>query len=120
MGNNLVFALQISGIGIVVLLLVLTALAGIVYLMTRFIVDKEEKEEVAEEKAPVAEAAAVEDKKETKTDLKLAAAIAVAIARAQAEMQVVSTETEGGEINAWRQFGLQRRLTQSSTFRRTR
>lgn len=119
MENNLLFALQISGIGIVVLLLVLAALAGIVYLMTRFIVDKEETEEGAEETAPVAtaEAAAIE---EPKTDLKLAAAIAVAIARAQAETQVVSTETEGGEINAWRQFGLQRRLTQPSTFRRTR
>lgn len=117
MENNLLFALQISGIGIVVLLLVLAALAGVVYLMTRFIVDKEETEEGAEESAPAAEAAAIE---EPKTDLKLAAAIAVAIARAQAEMQVVSTEAEGGELNAWRQFGLQRRLTQPSTFRRTR
>lgn len=117
--STLGFALKISGIGIVVLLLVLTALAGIVYLMTRFIVDKKEESEeegtVEETSAPVA--AAIE---ESKTDLTLAAAIAVAIARAQAEMNVVSSESAGEAVNAWYSFGLQRRLTQSSTIRRTK
>jgi sodium pump decarboxylase gamma subunit len=116
--STLGFALKISGIGIVVLLLVLAALAGIVYLMTRFIVDKEEPEEEGTvEETPAPAAAAVEEKK---TDLTLAAAIAVAIARAQAEMNVVSSESAGETVNAWYAFGLQRRLTQSSTIRRTK
>jgi len=41
MENMFSTAIKISSIGIVVLLLVLAALAVIVYLMTRFIVDKE-------------------------------------------------------------------------------
>lgn len=116
--ENLGIALQISGIGIVVLLLVLTALAGLVYLMTLVMKDKEEAaEEVSQvEAAPVVVAKAEESKK----DLKLAAAVAVAIARAQAEMQTVPAESAAGEVNAWRQFGLQRRLNQSSTIRRTK
>lgn len=117
MGQTLSTALAISGIGIVVLLLVLTALAGIIYLMTRYLVDKEEKEEVTEQAA--APAVAVEAE-ETGADLKLVAAVAVAIARAQADTVTVSAETSAGEVNSWRQFGLQRRLNQSSTIRRTR
>jgi sodium pump decarboxylase gamma subunit len=116
MENMLGTALKISGIGIVVLLLVLVVLAGIVYLMTRFIVDKEDKEEMLEEEKIQPNAEVVEPR----SDLKLAAAVAVAIARAQADTQAVTTETSAGEVNSWRQFGLQRRLNQSSTIRRAR
>ena len=116
--NILPTALAISGIGIIVLLLVLTALAGIVYLMTRFIVDKEENEE---ETTVEAVSAATAEDNEPKSDLKLAVALAVAIARAQADTQVAYHETSAaGDYNAWRQNGLLRRLNQSSMIRRTR
>lgn len=108
-------ALKISGIGIVVLLLVLILLAVVVWLMTKFIVDKPEKE-TAEEPA------ALETKapSEPKSDLQLAAAVALALYRAQTETQSVGIPANTGEINAWKQFNLQRRLTQSSTIRRTK
>lgn len=116
MESNLIDALKISGVGIVVLLLVLVALAGIVSLMTKYIVDKPEKEEKAEEKAePVATA-----KPEKKSNLETVAAIALALYRAQTEIQSTETSTPSGEFNSWRQFNLQRRLTQSSTIRRSR
>ena len=115
--STLIYALKISGIGIVVLLLVLIILAGIVSLMTRFIVDKPEKEEeVVEEVKPAQVAAPKDDKK----DLAMVAAIALAVCRAQTEMQSVETAAPAGEVNAWKQFNLQRRLAQSSNFRRTR
>ena len=113
--NNLVFALKISGIGIVVLLLVLVLLAVVVWLMTKFIVEKPEKESV-EEPEKVGAAATVEPK----TDLQLAAAVALALYRAQTETQSVGSAANTGEINPWKQFNLQRRLTQSSNIRRTK
>lgn len=116
--ENLGIALKISGIGIVVLLLVLALLAGIVYLLTIFLVDKEDKKETVVE--ATSEKTEEKEKVETKSDLLLAAALAVAIARAQADTQIAFTDATTGEVNAWRQFGLQRRLTQSSTIRRTR
>ena len=116
--ENLGIALKISGIGIVVLLLVLALLAGIVYLLTIFLVDKEDKKETVVE--ATSEKTEEKEKVETKSDLLLAAALAVAIARAQADTQVALADATTGEVNAWRQFGLQRRLTQSSTIRRTR
>ena len=119
MENNLLFALQISGIGIVVLLLVLTVLAGLVYLMTRYIVDKPEEEEGATEETLQPAIVEIED---TQSDLKLVAVIALALARAQAEIQSREMESEisAGVLDSWRQFGLHRRLNQSSTIRRTR
>ena len=116
--NSLVFALQISGIGIVVLLLVLVLLAVVVWLMTKFIVDKPEKAE--EEAVQPVSAAAEETTTEKKSDLQLVAAIALALYRAQTETQLAAPESSAVEVNAWRQFGLQRRLTQSSTIRRTK
>lgn len=116
MEPSLGLAIQVALVGLLVLLVVLAALAGIVYLLTRFVVDKKEEEPTKTEEAP-APAATVE---EPKTDLSLVAAIAVAIARAQADIQNIATEISAGEVNAWRQFGLQRRLNQSSTIRRTR
>lgn len=115
--ENLGLALSISGVGIVVLLLVLAILAGIVSLMTKFIVDKNEEEEAQDITESKPEIAKIE---EPKTDLKLAAAIAVALARAQSEIFSSSDETTENELGTWGQFGLQRRLTQSSTIRRTR
>jgi len=116
MEPSLGLAIKVAVIGLVTLLLVLTALAGIVYLLTRFVVEKKEEEKTGAVETP-APAAAVE---EPKTDLMLAAAVAVAIARAQAEIQTVTSEISAGEVNAWRLYGLQRRLNQSSTIRRTR
>lgn len=118
MEPSLGLAIKVALVGLVVLLLVLAALAGIVYLLTRFVVDKKEKEaQVTVEEKTVEPAVAVE---EPKTELSLAAAVAVAIARAQAEIQTVTNEISAGEVNAWRHFGLQRRLNQTSTIRRTR
>lgn len=116
--NSLAFALQVSGIGIVVLLLVLILLAVIVWLMTKYIVDKPEKTE-EEAVQPVTAAVNVQTT-EKKSDLQIAAAIALALFRAQTETQLAAPESSAVEVNSWRQFGLQRRLTQSSTIRRTK
>ena len=64
--------------------------------------------------------AAEETTTEKKSDLQLVAAIALALYRAQTETQLAAPESSAVEVNAWRQFGLQRRLTQSSTIRRTK
>lgn len=116
MDSELIYALKISGVGIVVLLLVLVALAGVVSLMTKFIVDKPEKETEVEEE----ETTAIAESPKTKSNLEAVAAIALALYRAQTEIQSSETSAPAGEINSWRQFNLQRRLTQSSTIRRTR
>lgn len=116
--NSLAFALQVSGIGIVVLLLVLILLAVVVWLMTRFIVDKPEK--VEEEAVQPVTVAVNEPETEKKSTLQLAAAIALALYRAQTETQLAAPESSAVDVNSWRQFGLQRRLTQSSTIRRTK
>jgi len=114
MDSELIYALKISGVGIVVLLLVLVALAGVVSLMTKFIVEKPKKEEEPEEEKAVAVTT------EKSSNLETVAAIALALYRAQTEIQTSETSAPAGEINSWRQFNLQRRLTQSSTIRRTR
>lgn len=116
MEPSLGLAIKVAVVGLLVLMVVLTLLAGIVYLLTRFITDKKEEETTVIEETTTP-AATIE---EPKTDLSLVAAIAVAIARAQADIQNVATDISAGEVNAWRQFGLQRRLNQSSTIRRTR
>ena len=116
MEPSLGLAIKVAVVGLIVLLVVLAALAGFVYLLTRFVVDKKEEEKTVVEETP-APVAAIE---EPKTDLSLAAVVAVAIARAQSEIQNVTSDISAGEVNAWRQFGLQRRLNQSSTIRRTR
>jgi sodium pump decarboxylase gamma subunit len=118
MDNPLIFALKISGIGIVVLLLVLTVLAGVVSLMTKFIVEKPEKESDSDEEEVAEIEAADSSDKESK--LETVAAIALALYRAQTEIQTNESSAPAGEINSWRQFNLQRRLTQSSTIRRSR
>ncbi|HNR02780.1 MAG TPA: OadG family transporter subunit [Anaerolineaceae bacterium] len=116
MEPSLGLAIKVAVIGLLVLLVVLAALAGIVYLLTRYLVDKKEEAPATEEIA----APAVAEVEEPKSDLTLAAALAVAIARAQAEIQSVATDITTGQMDAWRQFGLQRRLNQSSTIRRTK
>jgi sodium pump decarboxylase gamma subunit len=116
MDSDLIYALKISGVGIVVLLLVLVVLAGVVSLMTKFIVEKPEKEEDEEENAEPA----ISAEPEKKSNLETVAAIALALYRAQTEIQTSETTAPAGEINSWRQFNLQRRLTQSSTIRRSR
>lgn len=114
-GNTLTFALSISGIGIIVLLLVLALLAVVVSLMTRFIVDKPENNEKVEE---AQEAAAAIPEKDN--ELEKIAVITLALARAQSETLSVQSLSPAGEPNSWRQFNLQKRLTQSSTIRRSR
>ncbi|MBN2257340.1 MAG: OadG family protein [Anaerolineaceae bacterium] len=116
MENILLDALKISGIGIFALLLILALLAGVVSLMTKHIKDKPE-EDTVEEAAPQLQAASKTGKK---SNLGLVAAIAVAIAKAQSEMTMAGDGTQPGEVNAWRQFQLHRRLTQSSTIRRAK
>lgn len=114
MDSDLIYALKISGVGIAALLLVLVLLAGLVSLMTKFIVDKPEQKteiEAKESEEPV---------KEKKSDLGIIAVIALALYRAQTEIQPGESNTPAGELNSWRQFNLQRRLNQSSTIRRSR
>jgi sodium pump decarboxylase gamma subunit len=113
-------ALKISGIGIVVLLLVLALLAVLVWLMTVFIVDKPEKVSKPEEETQPVAAEKTEVKTEAKAELQKVAAIALALARAQMETAAIESPEIGGEFNAWRQFNLQRRLTQSQNIRRSR
>lgn len=117
MDNILVEALQISGVGIVVLLIALVLLAGLVSLMTKYIVDKpeEQEEEVAAEGVVVAAPASTEKK-----DLQMVAAVAVALYRSQLALTSSTAEDAGGATNSWLQFKLNRRLNQSATLRRTR
>lgn len=117
MDNVLIEALQISGIGIVALLISLSLLAGLISLMTKYIVDKPEKQE--EEVESEAAVAPVESPAE-KSDLQKVAAIAVALYRSQLELTSLPGEDSGGAMNSWQQFRLNRRLNQSATFRRTR
>lgn len=117
--ENLGLALQISGIGIFALFLVLVVLAGIISLMTRYLVDRPEKQEEEEESVTQIEKNE-EVAPESNQDLKLAAAVALAIYRAQVEMSTVQTVEAGAEVNSWRQFKLINRLNQSSNIRRTK
>ena len=114
--QTILFALKVSGIGLVVLLLVLAVLALIVSLLTRFIKDTEEEgEETSEENEEIVES--VEAAPEN--DLSKVAAIAVAIARA--ESQYSSTlESKSSTLSSWGQFYLNRRLNLSSSFRRSK
>lgn len=116
--ENLSLALQISGIGIVALFLILVVLAGIISLMTKYLVDKPEKEEEELTETPAEKIEIVAP--ESKQDLKLAAAIALAIYRAQVEMSAVQPVEAGADVNSWRQFKLINRLNQSSNIRRTK
>jgi len=46
METYLGLSIQVAVVGLLVLLVVLVALAGIVYLLTRFVVDKKEEEQL--------------------------------------------------------------------------
>jgi sodium pump decarboxylase gamma subunit len=114
--ENLGLALKISGIGIVVLLLVLTVFAGLISLLTKFLKDKpEEEQEAGEEEELEAEA----EPSSEESDLERLAVMAVAIARAQSAFFTVS-QTTGSAFNSWGQFHLNRRLNTSVTSRRTK
>lgn len=114
MNDSLVFALQVSGVGIVVLLVILSLLAGVISLMTRFIVDKPEKEETTEVSVP----APIQTEEAEGNNLEEIAAIAVAYARAQMELSAMNVESAAGEMDPWRQFKIFQRLNQASTIRR--
>lgn len=111
-------AMAIIGIAILVLLVVLSALAGLIYFVTGVIKDNAETEEEANA-APQAAAVAVEpvvvDERTVKTKVAL---IAVALARAA---QVGSGKGEEGDsrISSWRQYYQTRRLNQSLNVRRS-
>jgi Na+-transporting methylmalonyl-CoA/oxaloacetate decarboxylase gamma subunit len=117
MDSTLALALKISGIGIVVLLLALSLFAFVVSLMTRFMVDKPEEEEDAGEENTQPE---IFDNDVKNPDLQMVAAIALALYRDQIESQTAVPLSIAGSNDSWRQFQLHRRLTQSSTIRRTR
>ena len=114
--ENLGLVLKISGIGIVLLFLILVILAGLINLMTRYLHDKPEEEE--EETTDTPEATVDEVAPESKQDLQLVAAIALAVYRAQVEMATPQQVESGAEMNSWRQFNLINRLNQSSNIRR--
>jgi sodium pump decarboxylase gamma subunit len=117
MDNVLLEALQISGIGIIALLIALSLLAGLISLMTKYIVDKPEKQE---EDDTTEELSAAMESSSDKNDLQLVAAIAVALYRSQLELTSQPSENDGGAMNSWQQFRLNRRLSQSANVRRTR
>ena len=114
--ENLDIALKLSGIGIVVLLLVLTVFAGLVSLLTQFLKDKPEEDE---ETGGAEELEAEAETQPEETDLANVAAIAVAIARAQSAFSTVA-HTTGSALSSWGQFHLNRRLNASMTSRRTK
>lgn len=113
--ENLGLALKISGVGIVVLLLVLTLFAGLISLLTKYLKDKPEEEESSSEEELIAEA----EPQSEETDLAHVAAIAVALARAQSAFSGVS-QTTGSALSSWGQFHLNRRLNASASSRRTK
>jgi len=111
-------AMAIIGIAILVLLVVLSALAGLIYFVTGLFKDKVEPEEevIAAPKAAVsAVAPVVVDERSVKIKVAL---IAVALARAA---QVGSGKGDEGEsgISSWRQYYQTRRLNQSMNLRRS-
>ncbi len=112
--TDLSLSLGIVGIGMLVLLLVLTAFAGLIYGLTFLIKDNHDEEEgEAEvgESAPVVETAAP-------AALKLRAAIiGVALARAAADLGGQS-DLQSQDVNTWRTFHRVRRLSQSKPVRR--
>ena len=117
MAENLLLALKISGVGILVLLAVLAAFAGIVSLMTKFLKDKPEEEE--------SEGGAEDDgidepeMASPEPELGRVAAIAVAIARAQSAF-TTATKPSSSFLTSWGQFHLNRRLNSSVLTRRTK
>lgn len=113
--DTLGLALKISGIGIVVLLLMLSLFAGLISLLTKYLKDKPEEEESGTEEELEAEAEPLSEE----TDLAHVAAIAVAIARAQSAFSSAS-QTTGSALSSWGQFHLNRRLNASVTSRRTK
>jgi Na+-transporting methylmalonyl-CoA/oxaloacetate decarboxylase gamma subunit len=110
--------MAIIGIAILVLLVVLSALAGLIYFITGVIKDNVETEEETTA-APPAAGVAVEpvvvDERSVKTNVAL---IAVALARAA---QVGSGRGEEGESgnSSWRQYYQTRRLNQTLNVRRS-
>jgi Na+-transporting methylmalonyl-CoA/oxaloacetate decarboxylase gamma subunit len=112
MENILQTSLVIVSVGIVVLLAVLSLLAGIVYLLTLTVKDK--PADVAE----VVEIAAEPAVEMGQSQKVRAALIGVALARAEAEMALSAAPEISGENNSWRQFHRSRRLSQSLKPRR--
>ena len=112
--ENLGLALQISGVGILVLLAVLALFAGLISLLTRILKDKPKEES---ERGDELEAAAESPSDET--HLAQVAAMAVALARAQSAFSNAPQNT-GSALSSWGQFHLNRRLNTSEISRRTK
>jgi hypothetical protein len=112
MENILGTSLVVVSVGIVVLLAVLSLLAGIVYILTLTVKDKPETTVV-----PVV--SPVETGAETGSLQKIQAAlIGVALARAEAESTFAIPSDISVETSSWRQFHRSRRLNQSLKSRR--
>jgi len=108
-------ALSLIGIAMVVLVVVLAAMAGLIYFLTGVIKGDEEAEETGN--VPQAKAVDLEevDERETK---KVVALIAVALARA-GQSRHTGNAGRSSEIGSWRQFHLARRLNQTLRMRRS-
>jgi Na+-transporting methylmalonyl-CoA/oxaloacetate decarboxylase gamma subunit len=104
-------ALSLVGVALLALLLVLSAIAGLIYFITGVVKDKEEAE------APTKTGAEAGAAGERETKMKVAL-IAVAIARA-AQSSRAGTSGAENEVNSWRQFHLARRLNQTLRVRRS-
>lgn len=109
-------AMLIVGVAILVLLAVLSAIAGLIYFLTGVIKGDEESEEEMVTASPAAVIdTTTEDEHVAKMKIAL---IAVALARA-VEVQGGGAEEAVGEVSSWRQFYMTRRLNQSLTVRRS-
>lgn len=111
--SNFLQALAICGVGLLVLLLILTFLAMLVNGMTSWIKVKDEddeKDEGEEEEKPIIS--------EDQGMAEKVAAIGIAFALAELEMSPASGVSENGEFLPWREYHRARRLNQAIRMRR--
>jgi Na+-transporting methylmalonyl-CoA/oxaloacetate decarboxylase gamma subunit len=114
MEKNILLALEVTGIGLLILLLILTFLAFLVSGMTSLIKSKDNKEDVkVGEEQGENQSMSVEQGVAEK-----AAALGVAFALAELEISPVSGSSEDNDFTPWRGFHRARRLNQTIRMRR--
>ncbi|MDD5368186.1 MAG: hypothetical protein PHQ40_03795 [Anaerolineaceae bacterium] len=112
MDNPLLTALTISGASILVLLLVLAAFAGLVYLMTALIKDKPEEEVAEVVQAPEATPILGDSVR------KRVAIIALGLASTENDTLPTGQPAEKVQVDTWLQFHRNRTLGKSVYVRR--
>ena len=115
MDINFGTALGFTGVALLILMVVLTALAGLIYFLTGVIKDNEQDEE-GEVQTPAAVKTTSEVDVDRANKMK-AALVAVALARSTRAGRKVALAA-GSETSAWKQFHQARRLNQTLRVRR--